>query len=104
MALMNADSVVCAAVPVRPAESTGQQSPGRGGAHTAIRQHPRHCTSALNAVGSSHVSGAGEGAKHTELDRPHGHAAGVQYGELFMIYIYRYICIILTSMCNRGWL
>lgn len=48
---MNAGSVVCAAVHVRPAESTGQQSPGRSGAHAVIRQHTRHCTSALNAVG-----------------------------------------------------
>ncbi len=81
---LDADCVVCAAVPEWPAESSGQWSPARGGARAALQQHPRHCTSALHAVGSSHVSGAGESTKHKELDRPCGPGAGVQNGELHM--------------------
>lgn len=100
---LDADCVVRAAVSVRPAESSGQQSPAGGGARSALQQHPRHCASALHAVGSSHVSGAGESAKHTELDRPRGPGARLQYGEFHMrktclVFRYKYLKILSLSI------
>ncbi len=101
---LDADCVVCAAVHEWPAKSSGQQSPARGGARAALQQHLRHCTSALNAVGSSHVSGAGESTKHSELDRPRGPGAGAQYGELHMSKSADFTCsssvFILSSITN----